>query len=206
MLLHSPPFAAGWNSLLGAVRKDLLLPRRLIELATCAVAALNRAEYQWQQHAPLYVEACGGGCGTPAIATGEAADSDASDLAQAAAAGAPTRAEGRHYSGAESPAGGAGGQAAAPAASRARAQLEAIWADPVGAAADGALFDSTDRAALALTAEITRDVRVRDETFAAARAALGGDRAALELVGVAAAYNMVSRLLVATGVGLEGGR
>ena len=52
MLLHSPPFARGWNIYLGAIRKDLDVSPLLRELAICAVAKLNRAEYEWIQHAP----------------------------------------------------------------------------------------------------------------------------------------------------------
>jgi alkylhydroperoxidase family enzyme len=40
-------------------------------------------------------------------------------------------------------------------------------------------------------------VQVADGTFARARAALGSDQAMFELIGVTAAYNMVSRILVA---------
>jgi alkylhydroperoxidase family enzyme len=59
MLLHSPPFARGWNALLGAVRRDLELSPRVRELAICAVARLNRAEYEWYQHAPEFLAAGG---------------------------------------------------------------------------------------------------------------------------------------------------
>lgn len=45
MLLHSPPFAQGWNALLGAVRRNLSIAPRVRELATCAVARLNRVDY-----------------------------------------------------------------------------------------------------------------------------------------------------------------
>ena len=59
MLLHSPPFAQGWNALLGAVRRNLELSPRIRELAICAVARLNRAGYEWYQHAPEFLEAGG---------------------------------------------------------------------------------------------------------------------------------------------------
>lgn len=59
MLLHSPPYARGWNALLGAVRRELELSPRIRELAICAVAKLNRAEYEWQQHAPEFLAAGG---------------------------------------------------------------------------------------------------------------------------------------------------
>jgi alkylhydroperoxidase family enzyme len=52
MLLNSPPFAVGWNTFLGAVRNALSLDARLRELAICAVAVLNRADYELLQHAP----------------------------------------------------------------------------------------------------------------------------------------------------------
>jgi alkylhydroperoxidase family enzyme len=139
MLLHSPPFAAGWNAFLKAVRSDLLLDARLRELAMCAVASLNGAEYEYRHHAPVFVEAGG----TPA-------------------------------------------------------QVEALR-DPPRAVADEALFDAASRAALQLTVEMTRAVQVSDSTFAAVRAHLD-ERCTVELVGVIATYNMVSRFLVALGV------
>ena len=33
MLLHSPPFARGWNSMFAAIRNELQVPRHLNELA-----------------------------------------------------------------------------------------------------------------------------------------------------------------------------
>ena len=46
---------------------------------------------------------------------------------------------------------------------------------------------------------MTRQVAVGDGTFEAVHAALG-DRETVELVGVIATYNMVSRFLVALGI------
>jgi alkylhydroperoxidase family enzyme len=144
MLLHSPPVAAGWNAMLGAVRRDLALSPKLRELAMCVVAVLNGAEYEWGHHAPLFVQAGG-----------------------------------------------------------TEAQLAAMR-DPEAASRDASLFDAAERAALALTVEMTRSVRVSDATFEAVRAALPDPRQAFELVLVVAAYNMVSRVLVAVGVEPEG--
>lgn len=56
MLLHSPAFALGWNSHLGAVRTGLTLNGRLRELAICAIAVLNGAPFEWMQHAPVYLK------------------------------------------------------------------------------------------------------------------------------------------------------
>lgn len=77
-----------------------------------------------------------------------------------------------------------------------QAQVDALR-DPVRAGTDDRLFDPRELAAIRLSIEMTRDVKVRDETFAQARTALGDDRLLVELVGVIAAYNMVSRVLVA---------
>ena len=55
MLLHSPPIARGWNMFMGAIRKDLDVSPLLRELAICAVAKFNRAEYEWLQHAPEFL-------------------------------------------------------------------------------------------------------------------------------------------------------
>lgn len=59
MLLNSPPIAQGWNVFLGAIRLDLTVSPNLRELAICAVAKLNRAEYEWTQHAPHFLAAGG---------------------------------------------------------------------------------------------------------------------------------------------------
>lgn len=59
MLLYSPPYAEGWNQLLGAVRGKLSLPARVHELAICAVAVLTDAEYEYHHHAPEFLKAGG---------------------------------------------------------------------------------------------------------------------------------------------------
>lgn len=75
-----------------------------------------------------------------------------------------------------------------------REQLAALRRLP---AIDATLFDATERAALQLTTEMTRTVKVDDASFAAARAALPNDTHLVELIAVIASYNMVSRFLVA---------
>jgi alkylhydroperoxidase family enzyme len=139
-LLHSPPVAMGWNGLLGAVRTQMALSPRLRELAMCAVAVLNHAEYEYVHHVPVFLKAGG-----------------------------------------------------------TQAQADALR-DVPRAAADTALFDAAERAALQLTLEMTRDVKVGDATFAAMRAQLPDDRQMFEMIATVAAYNMVSRVLVAIGV------
>ncbi|WP_214403953.1 carboxymuconolactone decarboxylase family protein [Pseudonocardia lacus] len=53
MLLHSPPLADGWNSLLDAVRTRSSLPADVRELVILRIAALNGADYEWRSHEPV---------------------------------------------------------------------------------------------------------------------------------------------------------
>ena len=140
VLLYSEPVAVGWGEFMGRVRRDLTLPPMLRELAMCAVAALNGAEYEMHHHGPIY-------------------------LAE----------------------GGTASQLAA---------LRRLHDDPA-ALDQEPQFDATERAVLRLTVQSTRAVKIDDATFEEARQALGDDRQLFELVTVIAAYNMVSRVLVA---------
>jgi len=144
MLLNSLPFAHGWNTHLGAVRGELTVSLRLRELAICAVAVLNGADYELAHHAPELLR-CGG---------------------------------------------------------TAR-QVEALQTLKFGPEADDA-FDPTELAVLRLTYEMTRNIKVSDTTFADVRSRLGDEQQVVELVGVIATYNMVSRFLVALEVDPEG--
>ena len=124
---------------MGRVRTALQVPALLKELCMCGVAALNGADYEMQQHAPLYLKA-----------------------------------------------------------GASQAQLDALLrlGNDLGVAADP-VFDATQQAVLQLVVEMTRQVKVSDATYARARAAVGSDQAMFEVIGVTAAYNMVSRILVA---------
>jgi alkylhydroperoxidase family enzyme len=136
MLLHSPPFAQGWNGLLRQVRGKLTLPARLQEMAICAIAALTSADYEFHHHAPEFLRAGG-----------------------------------------------------------TEQELEALRS--FNGSGDLEIFDSKERAILQLAAEMTRNVTVEDETFAAVKNALPDQQQLTELIGVIATYNMVSRYLVA---------
>lgn len=57
LLLHSPPIASGWESLLTAIRRKCQLEPGLRELVILRVALLNRAPYEFDAHAPLAREA-----------------------------------------------------------------------------------------------------------------------------------------------------
>jgi alkylhydroperoxidase family enzyme len=75
-------------------------------------------------------------------------------------------------------------------------QLERLQ-DVAAALQDAVLFSEAERAVLQLTLEMTRNVQVTDACFVRVQQALGSPQAQVELVGVIAAYNMVSRFLEA---------
>ena len=55
LLLYSQPLSEGWNHFVGNIRERFSVPQQLRELAMCTVAVLNNAEYEFSQHAPLYL-------------------------------------------------------------------------------------------------------------------------------------------------------
>jgi AhpD family alkylhydroperoxidase len=57
VLLHSPPIAQGWESLLTAVRQKTAIDPALRELIMLRVAVLNGADYEYEAHLPLAREA-----------------------------------------------------------------------------------------------------------------------------------------------------
>lgn len=59
VLLHSPNFAKGWNTMFAAIRNQLKLPGNLREIAIMAIAVLNKADYEWIQHEPEFLKAGG---------------------------------------------------------------------------------------------------------------------------------------------------
>ena len=79
-----------------------------------------------------------------------------------------------------------------------QAQVDAL-AGPVDGAPFDALFDARDRAVLALTDAMTRQVQVPLAVLEAVRGHFG-EQELVELVGTVAAYNMVSRFIEALGI------
>ncbi len=55
-LLHSAPVAEGWNTYLGRIRTGGILDGQLRELVILLVAVLNRAPYEYAQHAPVALQ------------------------------------------------------------------------------------------------------------------------------------------------------
>src|SRR5262245_35827680 len=142
ILLNSPSFAKGWNSLFGAIRGQLTVPAKLRELAIMAIGTLNQADYEWVQHENEFLKA--GGTQT---------------------------------------------------------QLAALKNVPAAMKNDK-LFDEAERTTLALTVEMTRNIKVSEATMTRVKKLLPTDQV-VELIGTIAGYNMASRFLVATGVELE---
>ncbi len=143
MLLNSPAFARGWNTMFAAIRGQLDVSLKLRELAIVTIGAMNKAEYEWQAHAPVFLSA--------------------------------------------------GGK---------QEQLDAIKQGVPAALKNTKLFDESERATLALTYEMTRNVTVKKATIAKIRSILPTQQV-VELIGTIAGYNMVSRFLIATGIDME---
>jgi len=59
MLLHSPSFATGWNTMFGVIRNKLSLDGRLRETVIMAIGVLNKADYEWIQHEGEYLKTGG---------------------------------------------------------------------------------------------------------------------------------------------------
>lgn len=138
VLLNSPPVAHGWEQMLSAVRNHNSIPAGLRELVILRVAVLNRANYEFDAHAPI------------ALAAG---------VSQAA--------------------------------------VDATRQMPL--AADAPL-SGEQIVALRLTDAMTRDIDVPDALYAAVREHFN-DQGQIDLVATVAAYNMVSRFLVALHIG-----
>jgi alkylhydroperoxidase family enzyme len=136
MLLHSEPFARGWNVFIGNVREKLSLDPKLRELGMCGVAILNGAEYEFFHHAPPFLKAGG---------TQEQVDAM------------------RHLG-------------------------QKIF--------NPDCFSDLENDALELTLQMTRHIKVDPALMERLLNALGST-ALVELVGVIASYNMVSRFLIA---------
>lgn len=136
MLLHSAPFATGWNAFLSEVRNNLGLDPKLRELGMCGVAILNRAEYEFIHHAPVFLSS-----------------------------------------------GGTEEQVKA---------MRQIGSGPLPAG----LFSQLEEDAIELTIQMTRSIEVDPALMKRLQGSLGNSHL-VELVGVIATYNMVSRFLVA---------
>lgn len=135
LLLYSAPLAEGWNHYIGNIRNHFSIDQKLRELAMCTVAVINHAEYEYTQHAPLYIKAGG-------------------------------------------------------------TQEKAQLIRKPDAAQTHDSFSLEEQLTIALTTQLTRDVQIEQPLFDHALQVLG-DEHLVELIATIAAYNMVSRFLVA---------
>ena len=76
--------------------------------------------------------------------------------------------------------------------------------DEISHWSDSELFSEEERAVLAYTDEVTRDIKVKDETFTRLRS-LFSEHTVVELTALIGYYGMVCRILVALEVELEPG-
>ena len=82
MLLNSPPVAEGWLNYLTAIRQKSSLPPRLRELLILRVAVQNEADYEFEQHLPIALQA---GCGEHQVEGVKAGDFTALESGERAA-------------------------------------------------------------------------------------------------------------------------
>ncbi len=135
LLLYSTPLSEGWNHFVGNIREHFSVAQQLRELAMCTVAVLNKAEYEYSQHAPLYIKAGG-------------------------------------------------------------SKEKSVLLRQPDKAKDNPAFTEAEQLTIALTTQLTRDVRISDALFDRCSTFFGNEHL-VELVATIAAYNMVSRFLVA---------
>jgi 4-carboxymuconolactone decarboxylase len=166
-LLNSGPIASGWEQLLTAVRNRTSIPGDLRELIILRVAVLNRASFEFDAHAPIALRE-----GVDAGRIAALRRVPCGGFEAGLAADAPV-------------------QPVATGGSAASTDTAAADPDP-----DAASFRERERLVLRLTDAMTRDVEVPDPLMEALRARYGPGEL-VELVATVAAYNMVSRFLVA---------
>ena len=75
-LLWSEPLSRGWNTYLGAVRRELAVSARIKEIAICTVARITGADYEFNHHWPEYVKAGGDDALRPRILDTDSAATD----------------------------------------------------------------------------------------------------------------------------------
>ncbi|OCK74136.1 hypothetical protein K432DRAFT_410114 [Lepidopterella palustris CBS 459.81] len=192
-LLHSPTVADGWNSFLGSIRAKTTISASIRETAICRVAVLNKAWYEWEQHAPL-LRAC------PNVKE--------EGIQHILLAAPRTDTHSKKLDGVQ----GAGIAPLSNPFSAARTTIESMpaaladlphanlsEAGGEGHLGEGAL-DEKHLAVIAYTDAMTLDVHVPDVVFERLKQSFT-DREVVEITATIAAYNCVSRFLVALDVG-----
>lgn len=200
-LLHSPPVADGWNSFLLSIRTQTTLSTSIRECAICRVAILNKAFYEWDHHLPILLS------DTDFPPSG--ADYILKSLPGHAAKrlGVPDTSVSSKVVSATTETGVGTGTKAVDAVvdtvSKAASQVGIIASDPTSSEETGGL-DERHLAVLAYTDAMTVSVSVPEPVFADLRRHFN-DREVVEITSTIAAYNCVSRFLVALDVGERAG-
>ncbi len=138
ILAYSPKVAEAWLQFFTVIRQQCGLDARYRELAIMAIAKLNGARYEFEQHIPFAL----------------------------------------------------------------RAGITQTQLDHIESWRASAEFSEADKAVLAYTEAITRDVRVPDDVFAGVRGKFD-EKTLVELTATIGGYNMVSRFLEAMEVHQE---
>ena len=205
-LLHCPPVADGWNSFLLSIRTQTSLSTSIRESTICRVAILNKAFYEWDHHLPIL------------LSDTDFPPSGADYILKAPPGHAAqhlglqdARASSRFLVGADSAEAGTVSKtvdAVVETVSKAATNLlpsqggipglNSISSDETGG------LDERHLAALAYTDAMTVSVSVPDAVFANLRRHFN-DREIVEVTSTIAAYNCVSRFLVALDVGEKSG-
>ncbi|KAF2137551.1 uncharacterized protein K452DRAFT_291604 [Aplosporella prunicola CBS 121167] len=187
-LLHSAPLADGWNAFLGAIRERTSLPPTLREIVICRVAVLNRAWYEWEHHAPLL------------RAAGEINEEAIQHILTSPPATRCKWANDARGQAFTTPS--AGISSLRDPASQARKNMEeipAVQIEPIRTQGTGKL-PAKYLAVMSYTDAMTNDVSVSDIVFERLQEYFN-EQEIVEITATIAAYNCVSRFLVALDVG-----
>ncbi|KAL8717672.1 MAG: hypothetical protein Q9225_005109 [Loekoesia sp. 1 TL-2023] len=198
-LLHSPPIASGWSSFLGAIRTRGILPPEILELCICRVAILNGAAYEWEHHIPLLMN-CDAGrrIGSRGIRElKEGIRPHGAEIRNGGARHEEMDDGGLYYTDDEGRICFLPDQEEEPESPLKEASV------PNGHqhhAEEGEGLSEQQWAVMAYTDAMTKDVKVPDAVFADLKQWFN-DREIVEITTTVAAYNCVSRFLVALDVG-----
>ena len=201
-LLHAPPISDGWNSFLLAIRTQTSLPVSIRECAICRVAILNQAFYEWDHHLPILLS-------TPDFPPSGADYILRSPAGHAAKQlGLPdVSASAKVVTGASSAQTMTGSKAVDAVVETISQTASGLLPQQVGttrsqppSSGETAGLDERHLAVLAYTDAMTVSVSVAEPIFAALRRHFT-DREVVEVTSTIAAYNCVSRFLVALDVG-----
>ncbi|KAL9006289.1 MAG: hypothetical protein Q9188_000946 [Gyalolechia gomerana] len=199
-LLHSPPIASGWSAFFGAIRTSGTLPPNIRELCICRVAVLNGAAYEWEQHIPLLKD-CDGGKRLGAKGLRELKGAMRKIATEGPSGGPPHDVVddgGLYYTDDEGRICFLPDQEEDPGSSVRQVAISNSRKPEDEEEGEG--LSEQQWAVMAYTDAMTKDVKVNDAVFMELRKWFN-EREIVEITATIAAYNCVSRFLVALDVG-----